>query len=127
MDAGALGPSVAEATPFDAHLHGRMNADGRRGGPLPPLPAPYRPCPTLTTLRYDGAAYCWGIPWEEWLTPQPVPGGGTFNSLSVGLKHACGVPPDGRPRCWGFGRGIGVWKPENDPWQLLPIAGPLVP
>ncbi len=101
-----------------------------------PTPEPVVGAPVLDALDAggftcglapSGEAYCWGVPWEEWWAPQPVPGGFTFGSLAVGLVHACGVPPDGRPRCWGSGMGLGVWNPGGDPWALLPIAGPLVP
>ncbi len=70
-----------------------------------PTPEPVVDAPPLDALEAggftcgltpSGAAYCWGVPWEESWAPHPVPGGFTFGSLAVGLTHACGVPPAGR-------------------------------
>ena len=60
-----------------------------------------------------GAAYCWGGP--DGLgdgrdadsamptnAPVPVSGGLTFQSLSTGSNHTCGVTTDGAVYCWGL-------------------------
>jgi alpha-tubulin suppressor-like RCC1 family protein len=66
-------------------------------------------------LTAGGAAYCWGINNEGELgsptnpecgtncstTPVPVSGGLTFQSVGVGLYHACGITTNGTPYCWG--------------------------
>ena len=64
-----------------------------------------------------GAAYCWG--WNHWEGPNPgvgqlgdgtatdradpvaVSGGQTFQSVSAGSTHSCGVTPAGSAYCWG--------------------------
>ena len=58
-----------------------------------------------------GAVYCWG--YNNWgqvgngslgygvLTPQAVVGGLTFDSVSVGGPHACGLTAGGAAHCWG--------------------------
>ena len=61
----------------------------------------------------SGAAYCWGDRErgqlgdggfdERSLTPTPVEGGLTFDLISTGSWHTCGVTTDGRAHCWGFG------------------------
>jgi alpha-tubulin suppressor-like RCC1 family protein len=66
-------------------------------------------------LTTAGAAYCWGINNEGELgsatnsecgdncstLPVPVAGGLTFQSVSVGLYHACALSTNGTPYCWG--------------------------
>jgi alpha-tubulin suppressor-like RCC1 family protein len=66
-------------------------------------------------LTTAGAAYCWGINDEGELgaattsdcgnncstMPVPVAGNLTFQSVSAGLYHACGITADGTPYCWG--------------------------
>jgi alpha-tubulin suppressor-like RCC1 family protein len=63
----------------------------------------------------NGAAYCWGINSEGQLgtttssdcgircsmIPAPVDGGLTFQSLSAGVFHTCGVTTNGAAYCWG--------------------------
>src|SRR5437667_12357758 len=74
-----------------------------------------------------GAAYCWGdnqgaqlgigAPSNGATTPQPVSGGLTFASVSVGGVHACGLTAGGAAYCWGLdlygGLGTGAAGPEN--------------
>lgn len=66
-------------------------------------------------LTVAGAAYCWGSQLAGWLgdgviatsndqvrtTPNPVLGGITFASLSVGSGHTCGLTAAGVAWCWG--------------------------
>src|SRR5207245_2678380 len=63
----------------------------------------------------NGAAYCWGINSEGQLgtatnaecgircstIPLPVDGGLTFQSVSAGIYHTCGVTTNGAAYCWG--------------------------
>ena len=60
----------------------------------------------------DGAAYCWGqnrggqlgndsFDSDPHLTPGPVLGELTFELVSTGLSHTCGVTTDGAAYCWG--------------------------
>jgi len=74
-----------------------------------------------------GAAYCWGdnqgaqlgigAPSNGATTPQPVSGGLTFASVSVGGVHACGLTAGGAAYCWGLdlygGLGTGAAGPES--------------
>jgi alpha-tubulin suppressor-like RCC1 family protein len=66
-------------------------------------------------LTQDGAAYCWGSNGENQLgtgldsavapvlsrVPTPVAGGLAFQSLSLGVDHACGLTRQGAAYCWG--------------------------
>ena len=76
-------------------------------------------------LATDGRAFCWGTqdlgrlgngvaveppPDDPVLgpgvrVPVPVSGGLTFESISAGSIHTCGVVTDGRAFCWGGGDG----------------------
>jgi alpha-tubulin suppressor-like RCC1 family protein len=71
-------------------------------------------CGVATT----GVAYCWGTDNYGQLgrgtttfnvdphpTPQPVVGGHTFTSVSVGYLHACGLTTTGALYCWGLPTG----------------------
>lgn len=65
-------------------------------------------------VRTDGAAYCWGF--SNWggalgdgttapsnsTTPVPVSGGHSFQSVTAGVGHSCGVRSDGAALCWGY-------------------------
>ena len=72
-------------------------------------------------LTAGGAAYCWGLNLYGELgtgsvtgpqqcsgsyacstTPAAVSGGLTFNSVSAGEQHTCGVTTAGQAYCWGF-------------------------
>lgn len=68
-------------------------------------------------LAATGAAWCWGERWAGQLgaeppfgpdcsvpcarTPVPVAGGHTFQSLSAGYFHTCGLTTSGAVLCWG--------------------------
>ena len=88
-------------------------------GALPPLPdvlgtGYWHTC----ALDAGGAAWCWGGPdyanrYNGWLgtgdfnrvirsTPQAVGGGWTFETLTAGFYHTCGVTADGDAYCWGW-------------------------
>ena len=70
-------------------------------------------------LKVDGKAYCWGkgdlgifgdgTTTSAQLLPSLAAGGEVFESLGVGLYHACGLKADGRAFCWG----------TNHPWGML--------
>jgi alpha-tubulin suppressor-like RCC1 family protein len=63
-------------------------------------------------LTEIGEAYCWGSNADGQLgdgsgspqseTPVPVLGGHTFQWVSAGLHHTCGVTTAGETWCWGF-------------------------
>ncbi|MEP7344259.1 MAG: Ig-like domain-containing protein [Gemmatimonadaceae bacterium] len=68
-------------------------------------------------LDTAGLAYCWGISWYGnlgavpqdrcsvnscSLAPLAVAGGLTFQALSVGDLHSCGLSPSGEAYCWGW-------------------------
>ncbi len=61
----------------------------------------------------DGIAYCWGFNDGGQLgngstdrvahtTPEAVTGGLTFQSVSTGLFHSCGLTTNGAAYCWGW-------------------------
>jgi hypothetical protein len=57
----------------------------------------------------DRRVLCWGADQvnfgrgaaETDLTPRPAGGGSTFQAISVGQIHVCGLDTGGRLRCWG--------------------------
>lgn len=63
-------------------------------------------------VRADGALLCWGANLRgalgigatdgNYTTPQPVRGGLTFASVSVGERTTCGMTTDGIAYCWGM-------------------------
>lgn len=63
-------------------------------------------------LDTGGAAYCWGYNGIGNLgrgatslyeaTPAPVAGGHTFEQLTAGAHHTCGLKADGSLWCWGY-------------------------
>lgn len=67
--------------------------------------------PAACGVTTTGAAYCWGTNTNGGLgqgptpnssqTPLPVSGGLTFDSVSTGQYHACGVTTTGAAWCWG--------------------------
>jgi alpha-tubulin suppressor-like RCC1 family protein len=116
--------------------------------PTPPSPTPPTPPPApVANLRFasigaghgfscglatDGAVYCWGYRWDQWLlgfcpdpsyydwfpcgapvglppsadsvdaTPVRLGGNHSFATLSVGWRHACALTADGSAYCWGY-------------------------
>jgi hypothetical protein len=69
---------------------------------------------TSCALRDDDSLACWGAgapgddPAELYCNApanhgQATPPAGAFRSVSIGLKHACGVRADGTVACWGAG------------------------
>ena len=82
----------------------------------------------LTTI---GAAYCWRNSLDSLSTqgtPEPVPGGPTFQSLSAGADRACGVRPGGAAYCWGKNRDgrLGTGAADTIPQPIpVPVAGGL--
>jgi hypothetical protein len=81
----------------------------------------------------SGNGYCWGPNGEGQLgagfasdhepTPVPVVGDHTFQSISAGWGHTCGLTTDGNAYCWGqndFGqRGIGNTGGDEPTPQLV--------
>jgi len=66
----------------------------------------------FTCALVEGQAYCWGNnsygqlgdgTYTTRLTPVPVSGGLTFQSIMTGPWHACGVTVAGDAYCWGRG------------------------
>jgi alpha-tubulin suppressor-like RCC1 family protein len=65
-------------------------------------------------ITYEDGAYCWGYNFfgtlgdgtvQRRLTPVPVSGGLTFQSLSVGYETTCGLTNLGAGFCWGYNFG----------------------
>lgn len=91
-----------------------------------------RPLVTVTagghTCGIDsvGDAYCWGGfgqmgvigngKTENVLTPTRVEGGFEFARISAGGRHTCALTRQGRPYCWGSGRGAG---PDADEYCTM--------
>jgi alpha-tubulin suppressor-like RCC1 family protein len=78
----------------------------------------------------DGRAYCWGFNDEGQLgngtrdnlphsTPIPVQGSLTFNRITTGDRHTCGVTTGHKVYCWGLntygqlGDGTDVWRRQT--------------
>jgi alpha-tubulin suppressor-like RCC1 family protein len=64
------------------------------------------------SLTTAGTAYCWGdnsagqlgyglVAGGSWWSPVPVAGGLTFQAVSSGLYHSCGLTSTGAAYCWG--------------------------
>jgi alpha-tubulin suppressor-like RCC1 family protein len=84
-------------------------------------------------ITTDGDAYCWGYDWWGQLgrgwhvlfdpTPRLVSGGHTFQTLSAGSYHTCGITTDGNAYCWGsnfYGKlGTGSTTNRNPSPQLV--------
>lgn len=80
---------------------------------VPPLRAVYAGGLVTCGLALDGTAYCWGGNRYGQLgdgsgvtdygrAPTPVAGGLTFDRLSAGWRHACGITSEARAYCWGY-------------------------
>jgi alpha-tubulin suppressor-like RCC1 family protein len=64
-------------------------------------------------MTASGAAYCWGdnydgqlgnatATWPNSTTPVAVSGGLSFQSVSAGFSHTCGLTTSGASYCWGY-------------------------
>ena len=74
-------------------------------------------------LDGSGAAFCWG--WGERgslgdgtfdpmrLTPAPVSGGLTFQSIDAGAQHTCGLTATGALYCWGGNQSLELGDGTN--------------
>ncbi len=86
-------------------------------------------------VEAGGKAYCWGYQADGRLgngvadtLPQPEPmavrGGLTFQHISAGLYHTCGVTGHGAAYCWGWnGWGQLGDNSYNDSATPVPVAG----
>ena len=92
-------------------------------------------------LTTSGAAYCWGDNRAGQLgigitdgpehcypsgdacstVPVAVSGGLTFTSLSVGVRHACGLTSTGAAYCWGF-NSVGPLGDGSTTSSSIPVA-----
>jgi alpha-tubulin suppressor-like RCC1 family protein len=83
-------------------------------------------------LTPGGTALCWGQNSLGMLgdgtttsrpVPEPVGGGLTFASISVGFSHTCGVTTSGTAYCWGYGGmgALGTGTLEDSPTPV-PVA-----
>ncbi len=83
-------------------------------------------------LTQEGKAYCWGRGTQGQLGVEPgefgfnvvpvaIDGDLTFQSLSAGEFHTCGVGVDGAAYCWGDGRN-GRLGDGNETESLQPVA-----
>jgi alpha-tubulin suppressor-like RCC1 family protein len=75
----------------------------------------------------DGAGYCWGsaalgnASTTQSITPIAISGGHTFQSISAGKEHTCGIDTTGTAFCWGRNlRGqLGTGLTDN---EMIPTA-----
>lgn len=92
---------------------------------------------TACALTAEGDAYCWGVndngmlgdgtppePGKESAVPVRVVGGLRFKEIDVGGYNVCGITPDSRAYCWGYGGvlGNGSGTPSSSP---VPVSGDL--
>ena len=101
------------------------NGQGRLGssGPSTPIPSLVEDAPQFAQLvaggghscavTHEGVPYCWGSNGSgqvgvrslgtgtTTVRPVQVEGGLTFQSITVGTQHSCGVTPAGATYCWG--------------------------
>jgi alpha-tubulin suppressor-like RCC1 family protein len=86
------------------------------------------------TLGADG--YCWGIndgslgagylPTMPVRAPLPIDGSYAFDTIAVGVYHACGSTPTADVLCWGAGSNGGLGSGTEDfTMSPAPIAGAL--
>jgi alpha-tubulin suppressor-like RCC1 family protein len=85
-------------------------------------------------LTSSGRAYCWGSNFWGQVgngsrsetngtpTPTPVVGELTFQLLSAGVGHTCGLVTDGRAFCWGAGRTGQLGTGGQPLWSERPAA-----
>ncbi len=87
-------------------------------------------------LTGGGIAHCWGlnfsgrrgfatgIPQDEGLSPTPIPGGNTWQSIGKGgLQHNCGILAGSALRCWGGNESGQLGVPQgglNYPYTVVP-------
>jgi alpha-tubulin suppressor-like RCC1 family protein len=98
----------------------------------------FHTCGVTTT----DVAYCWGSdsfgqlgngPSNDGASspvPVPVSGGLTFQSISTGSLHSCGIVSDNTARCWGAGSpqlGTGSDASSNVPVAVVPPLGETQP
>ena len=81
----AMFTCAIEQVTNDAHCWG-FNGSGQLGG-------------NVTGECLDES----GFPFQCAFEPSAVTGGHTFQSLSAGTQHMCGVSTDGVAYCWGLG------------------------
>lgn len=87
---------------------------------------------TSCTLTEGGIAFCWGLnsngqtgtnmTTSVLTQPTPVAGSLTFESLSVGATHACGVAAGGAAYCWGLNTGGQLGSGQISGNQREPLA-----
>ena len=61
-------------------------------------------------MRSDGSVACWG----GGIFGEATPPAGSFDSVSAGFSHTCGVRSDGSVACWG----------DDDHGQATPPGAP---
>ena len=80
-----------------------------------------------------GTAYCWGgngvgelgngmTTSQPSKVPVAVSGGLTFQSLSVGNSHSCGLTPAGAAYCWGSDRSFALLGNGTNTGSNVPVA-----
>lgn len=127
---GALGDSTNTDSNVPVAVWGGLTLDSLSAGY-------FHSCGVTT----DGAAYCWGenvlvvvdttradsTPPAEDTTlansnvPVPVSGGLTFQSVSAGDNHSCGVTTTGNAYCWGLNK-AGALGDSTTEYGYEPVA-----
>lgn len=82
-------------------------------------------------LDANGGAWCWGDDSQGQMGmgsatgvqqgPVQAAGGATFSSLTIGLRHTCGITTGGVAECWGFGM-LGQLGDGSSTTQYAPVT-----
>ena len=82
-------------------------------------------------VAVGGAGWCWGLNdnyqlgrWDvlKSLTPIPINGAVTLQTMAAGPRHSCGIAPGGEAYCWGDG-GLGQLGNDTDSRDPAVVSG----